>query len=252
MTTERTASASPRLKARAAGVLYVLAGTTSALGEFIILGKFVVSGNAATTATNILANEAIYWLGFTVALIAVALHLAWAVLFYDLFRPVNRSLTLLATFFLLVGCTMLAVASLFQIAPLIVLTGRSSLSVLPVEQVQALALTFLNVNAQAYNIFLVFFGFYLLLIGYLIVRSTFLPRLLGVLVAFAGVGYLTLLWPPLADELSPFNLAPAALGEPSLMLWLLLVGVNAQRWKEQAAAAVASLRRSEQALETIL
>jgi hypothetical protein len=118
-----------------------------------------------------------------------------------------------------------------------ILTGGGSSSVSPREQAQALALTFLAVNVQAYNIFLVFFGFYLLLIGYLIIRSTFLTRILGVLVAFAGVGYLTLLSPPLARELSPFNLAPAALGEPSLMLWLLLVGVNAQRWKEQAAAA---------------
>jgi len=240
--TERTAGASPRLKARMAGVLYVLAGSTSAFGEFIVLGRVVVSGNAAATATNILANEPFYWLGFTAALLAVALHLAWAVLFYDLFRPVNRSLSLLAAFSLLVGCTMGAVASLFQIAPVVVLTGGGPSGVFPVEQVQALALTFLNVNAQAYDIFLVFFGFYLLLIGYLIIRSTFLPRVPGVLVAFAGAGYLTWLSPPLAHGLSPFNLAPAALGEPALMLWLLLVGVNAQRWKAQAAAAGASLR----------
>jgi hypothetical protein len=220
-----------------AGVVYVLAGATSAFGEFIVLGRVVVSGNAAATAANILANEPLYWLGFTAALLAVALHLAWAVLFYDLFRPVNRSLSLLAAYFLIVGCTMGAVASLFQIAPLVVLTGGGSLGVSPVEQVQTLALVSLNVNAQAYNIFLVFFGFYLLLIGYLIVQSTFLPRVLGVLVAFAGAGYLTLLSPPLAHALSPFNLAPAALGEPALMLWLLIVGVNAPRWKEQAAEA---------------
>lgn len=241
-TTRRTAGASPRLKARAAGGLYVLAGSTSAFGEFIVLGRFVVHGNAAATATNILANESLYWLGFTAALLAVALHLAWAVLFYDLFRPVSRSLSLLAAFLLLVGCAMGAVACLFQIAPVVVLTGGGSSGVFPVEQVQALALTLLDMNALAYDIFLVFFGFYLFLIGYLIIRSTFLPRVLGVLVAVAGLGYLTLLSPPLALGLSPFYLAPAAVGEPSLMLWLLLVGVNAPRWKEQAAAAWTSLR----------
>jgi hypothetical protein len=239
---ERTAGISPRAKARMAGVLYVLAGSTSAFGEFIVLGRVVVAGNAAATATNILANEPFYWLGFTAALLAVALHLVWAVLFYDLFRPVNRSLSLLAAFFLLVGSTMGAVASLLQVAPIVVLTGGGSLGALPAAQVQALALTFLNLNVQAYNIFLMFFGCYLLLIGYLILRSTFLPRVLGALVAFAGLGYLTLLSPPLAQELSPFNLAPAALGEPALMLWLLLVGVNAQRWKEQAGAARESRR----------
>jgi hypothetical protein len=220
-----------------AGVVYVLAGSTSAFGEFIMLGRVVVVGNAAATATNILANEPLYWLGVVAALLAVALHLVWAVLFYDLFRPVNRRLSLLAAFCLLVGCTMGAVASLFQIAPMVVLTGRGSSGSFPLEQVQALALMFLNVNAQAYNIFLVFFGIYLLLIGSLIIGSTFLPRVLGALVACAGVGYLTWLSPPLAHALSPFNLAPAALGEPALMLWLLLVGVNAKRWKEQAAEA---------------
>jgi len=84
---------------------------------------------------------------------------------------------------------------------------------------------------------LVFFGFYRLLIGYLIFRSTFLPRILGVLMAIAGLGWLTFLSPPLANHLSPYNLAPGILGEGLLTLWLLAIGVNEQRWKEQASAA---------------
>ena len=102
---------------------------------------------------------------------------------------------------------------------------------------QSLALVFLRLRAQAFNVFLVFFGFRCALIGYLIYKSTFLPRIIGVLMAFAGLGYLTLLWPPLANYVSPFNLALAAPGELSLVLWLLVVGVNVQRWKEQASAA---------------
>jgi hypothetical protein len=85
--------------------------------------------------------------------------------------------------------------------------------------------------------FLVFFGFYCVLIGYLIFRSTFLLRIIGALMAFAGLGYLTFLSTPLAEYLSPYNLAPAALGEGSLMLWLLVMGVNVQRWKEQDSTA---------------
>src|SRR5260370_842687 len=87
------------------------------------------------------------------------------------------------------------------------------------------------------NIGLVFFGFYCLLIGYLIVRSTFLPRVLGVLMAFAGLGWMTYLSPPLAHHLSPYNLASGILGQESVMLWLLVFGVNEQRWNEQASAA---------------
>src|SRR5260370_28564205 len=87
------------------------------------------------------------------------------------------------------------------------------------------------------NIGLVFFGFYCLLIGYLIVRSTFLPRVLGVLMAFAGLGWLTFLSPPLANHLSPYNLASGVLGQGSLTLWLLVMGVNEPRWNEQSSAA---------------
>jgi hypothetical protein len=84
---------------------------------------------------------------------------------------------------------------------------------------------------------LVFFGFYCLLIGYLILRSTFLPRILGALMVFAGLGWLTFLSPPLANYLSPYIFIPGLLGEGALTLWLLVVGVNVQRWREQGRAA---------------
>ena len=96
------------------------------------------------------------------------------------------------------------------------------MSVFNVKQLQALALMFLTLNAQ---------------VGYLIFRSTFLPRILGVLVAFAGLGWLTFLSPPLANYLSPYIQMLGVLAEGSLMLWLLVIGVNAQRWKDQASAA---------------
>jgi hypothetical protein len=229
------AEMSPGAKARMAGLLYVLGGVSSGLAQFFLLPRLVISGDAAATAANILTNESLFWLVFTLNLLAVVFHVAWAALFYDLFRPVNRSLSLLAAFVLLVGCPLLAVSSLLQVAPLVVLPGDGPLSAFTAPQLQALGLVLLNVSAQAYNIFLVFFGLYLLLIGYLIIRSAFMPWILGMLVAFAGVGYLTLLSPPLAHTLYPYTLAPAALGEPALMLWLLVVGVNAQRWTQQAS-----------------
>lgn len=111
------------------------------------------------------------------------------------------------------------------------------MSVFKVEQLQALALVFVKFHGQGYNISLVFFGFYCLLIGYLIFRSAFLPRILGVLMAIAGLDWLTFLSPPLAKYLSPYIVALGLLGEGSLCLWLLVIGVNVQRWKEQASAA---------------
>jgi Domain of unknown function (DUF4386) len=233
VTAGRAREVSPRAKARLAGISYLLAGTTSAFGEFIVLGRLVVPNEAAATANNILANEPLYWLGFASALLAVACHLAWTALFYGLFRPVNRSLSLLAAFFLVVGCAILGVCAFLQLAPMVVLRGGDYLSVFTVHQLQAQALLFLNLNAQAYNIFLVFFGFYLLVIGYLIFRSTFMPGILGVLYALAGLGYITYLVPPVANDLYPLNLAPAAVGEIALILWLLIVGVNVEQWRKQ-------------------
>ena len=227
---------SPRAKARIAGVFYLLEGATSAFGEIFVVNKLVVSRDAAATASNILAHESLLRWGFASALIAVVCHLVYTVLFYDLFKPVNRMLSLLVAFFSLVAIALQAASSLFQYAPLLILRGAVDLSAFTADQVQALALLFLKLNLQAFNIYLVLFGFWLVLTGYLMVRSIFLPRIVGVLVAFAGLSYLTLLSPSLANSLSPYYLAPDAIGEPVLILWLLFVGVNAQRWMEQADA----------------
>jgi Domain of unknown function (DUF4386) len=234
--TERIAEASPRPTARTTGVVYLLYFLTAVFGEFFLRG-LVVSGDAAATANNILAHQPLFRLGLATGLIATACYIAVTALFYDLFKPVNRSLSLLAAFFSLVGCAILAFGSLFQLAPLVVLGGAQYLSVFNVEQLRALALMFFELYGQAVNICLVFFGFYCLLIGYLIFRSTFLPRVLGVLMAFAGLGWLTFLTPPLANYLSPYILVLGFLAELSLCLWLLVRGVNVQRWKEQADAA---------------
>ena len=174
---ERIAEASPRLKARIAGVFYLLAILTGGVALF-------VGGR----------------LGFAGSLIAGAFYMAVTLLFYYIFKPVNRSLSLLAAAFSLVGFTIGA----------------------------------LKLNPPGVNISMVFFGFYCLLIGCLIFRSTFLPRILGALMAFAGLAWLTFLSPPLANYLSPYNLAAGILGEASLCLWLLVIGVNVPRWKEQA------------------
>ena len=139
-----------------------------------------------------------------VNLIATVCYFAATLLVYDLLRPVSRGLSLLAASFSVVGCV-LGALSAFQIAPF-------------------------QINP------LVFFGLHCLLVGYLIFKSSFLPRILGVLLAFGGLGWLTFLSPALARSLSPYNLAPGIIGEFSLSMWLLAVGVNVQRWRERASA----------------
>ena len=176
-------------------------------------------------------------MGFAINLIATALYIAVTVLFYELFKPVNRSLCLLAAFFSLVGCAIQAVSYVCYVAPFVLLGGAQYLSVFKVEQLQALVLMLLRLRSQAEQIDLVFFGFFDLLIGCLILRSTFLPRILGALMALAGLGWLVFLFPPLANYLSHYILPLGFVAELFLMLWLLVKGVNVQRWQEQGGVA---------------
>jgi len=236
VTMERIAEASPRPKARITGVVYLLYFLTAIVGEFLIR-RIVGSGETATTVNDILAHQGLFRMGLATGLIANACYLAVTALFYNLFKPVNRSLSLLAAFFSVVGCVMLAFGSLIHVAPLVVLGSSQYLSAFKVEQLRALARMFLELYGQAVDICLVFFAFYDLLIGYLILRSVFLPRILGVGMAIAGLGCLTFLAPPLAIYLSPYILLVSFIAELSLCVWLLVIGVDVKRWKEQPGAA---------------
>ncbi len=122
-------------------------------------------------------------------------------------------------------------------APLAVLEGSPYLSVFKVDQLQAVALMFIKLNDQATYTYLVFFGLFNLLIGSLIFKLTFLPRILGVLMALSGLGWLTFLSPSLANHLLAYIEVLGIIAEAALMLWLLVIGVNVQLWKEEASAA---------------
>jgi hypothetical protein len=227
----------PRAKARLAGLFYVLEGATSAFGAIHVASQVTVAGNAAATAASVLGHQALLWAGFGLALVAVACHVVYAVLFYEIFKPVSRTLSLLAAAVSLVAAAIQGCAALFQAAPLLVLRD-GSMGAFDPGQRDALALLILNLSHQAFNIYLVFFGLWLALTGYLIIRSTFIPTVVGMLAVCAGACYLTLLAPPLAGYLYPWYLAPDAIGEPVLMLWLLIVGLHPQRWLEQAGKAL--------------
>ncbi len=234
---ERIAETSPRLKARITGVFYLLTILTGIFAQGFVSGRLVVDGDAAATATNILAHRGLFQLGFATYLIEMACQIAMTALFYDLLKPAGRSVSLLAAFLGFAGCIIKTFSRVFFIAPLFVLGGAHYLRVFSAEQLQALALLLLKVNDHGAAIALVFFGFYAVLTGYLIIRSTFLPRILGVLSVLGGLGWLSFLYLPLGYLLFPYVAAFGLLGAASLLLWLLVFGVNEQRWKEQATAA---------------
>jgi hypothetical protein len=234
---ERIAESSPRFKARMAGLFQLLEAVTATSGQVLILGKLVVHADAAATAANILSHERLFWLGFASSLVGVVCHIVWALLMYQLLKPVNRTVSLLATFVILVGCALQALTALLYLAPLFILQGGGSLSAFTTQQLQALAQVFLHLNGQAFNVYLVFFGIWLVLVGYLIFKSRFLPRFLGVLVTISGLAWMMYLYPPITTPLYPYIATASAIGEIPLEFWLIIMAVNVQRWKEQAAAA---------------
>src|SRR5690242_5966848 len=161
--TGQVAAASPRLKARITGIVYLLFFLTAVLGEIFMQlagmsGLGAVSGDAAAAANNLLEHTASFWVGFALGLGSIACYVAVTALLYELFKPVSRSLSLLAVFFSLVGLTIQAFASIFQLAPLILLGDSPYLSVFSARQVQALSLMLLRLHDQAYGIGLVFDG----------------------------------------------------------------------------------------------
>lgn len=228
---------SPKLRARIAGVCEALEGLLASSGQVFILGRLVVRGDAAATAANLLAHERLFRAGFALSLFGVCFHVAWVALFYDLLRPAGRRLALVAAFAGIVTCAMQAVAALLYLAPLLVLQGGNALTGFPANQLPALAMTLLKLNGLAFQVDLVFFGLWCVLSGILIFRSTFLPRLLGALLAIDGVGWMVYVSPPLGVRLFPFIAVASAIAEIPLQLWLIVKGVNEARWREQVAAA---------------
>jgi Domain of unknown function (DUF4386) len=234
MNTLRTSTMSPLFKARMGGFCWLMCFLTS-IYPLMISGRLVVSGDPATTAANLLANEALFRSATAALLISTAFYIAATLFVYEVLRPVNRSLSLLAAFFSLVGCAVGVLSCLFDFVPFVFLKDAPYLNGFTPEQLRGLSYAFLVLRARANDIGLVFFGLHCFGVGYLILRSNFLPRFVGLLMVIAGLGWLTFLFPPLAQSLAPFNMIPGAIGELSLTLWLLVKGVNVQRWNEQAS-----------------
>jgi hypothetical protein len=235
--TNRTIRISPQVYARIVAVLYLIVIATGITAQIGISGKLIVDGDAAATANNILAHKDLFQLGFTIYLIEMTCQIAQMALFYILLKPASRNVALLALVFSLIGCTIKTLSRLFYISPLLFLGDSNYLSVFNAGQLQALALLLLNVNDQAAGIALAFFGISTFLNGYLVFRSTFLPRILGVLSMLGGLGWLTFVYPPLGNQLFLYVLLLALVGSLSQIGWLLARGVNVEQWKKRAIEA---------------
>jgi hypothetical protein len=233
---------SRRTKGRFAGALYLLYIIAGVYAQAFISDRLVVFHDATATAANILANQSTYGLGLSIYLLEMAGQIATVVLFYQLLKPVSRTGAMLAAAFELTGCGIKIFSRLFYFAPLLVLGGGASyLSAFNKEQLDSIALLLLRINDNGAAIALAFFGFSTLLQGWLIYRSGFLPRWLGVIGIIGGFGWLTFLSPPLGMRLFLYLAVYALIGSLATIVWLLTVGVDEQRWRQRAAQAASSI-----------
>jgi hypothetical protein len=214
---------------RTIGVVWLLYFLTGTLGTLLTRG-IIVPTDPASTATNILAHASLYRAGYSVDLVANLIYVALTALVFGLFRPVNPTLALLAAFFSLVGCTVQVVGELLRLAPSVVLANPQLASAFGAQQLQAAVLFSVILYKSVFQISFVLFGCFELVTGFLILRSTFLPRWLGWWWVAGGIGGLTFLWSPLATAIWPLLLAAGA-GEFVLPVWLIVKGVDNSKWR---------------------
>jgi hypothetical protein len=241
--TNPLAETSPGTRGRILAALYLFVVIAGITAQAFISDRLVVGNDAAKTAANILANTSLYRLGFTIFMLEMVAQVGVSLLFYDLLKPVNRSVARISAILGLTGCGIKTMARLFYYAPLILLGGASYLSALQPAQLEALSLAFLRINSQGAAIGLIFFGFETLLRGWLVFNSGFLPRFLGVLSLIGGLGWLTFLWPPLGSQAFIGVALFAIVGVLATSGWLFIRGVDDVKWRERAALAATSIWR---------
>ena len=225
--------------ARIAGFLFFVSFVAGSFGEFYVPSQLIVSGNAAATAANILNNDSLFRLGFAGYLLEALCDVALALVFYVLLKPVHRNLALLSAFFGLVSTALFAVCEmLFFCAPLLLRTPVFAQS-FSREQLSALLYFCVRIYAAGAALFMVFYGSASVIRGYLIYRSTYLPRFIGVLFGIVGVGFIlknfTLVLAPAYS--SDLLLLPAPLTILVLTVWFLTKGVDIEKWNARVLAA---------------
>ena len=234
------AETSPQVYARIGGLAYLIIIVDGALGEMFIRNKIIVSGDAMATAHNIAASPMLWRIGIAGDLIMHVCDLVVAMVYYLLLSRVNKNLAMLSVLFSLIQTAVLVANKLNLLMPLFFLGNEDYLKAFDLHQLQALAYISVKAHGYGFGIGLIFFGFECIIDGYLIFKSGFLPRTLGVLILIAGLCYLTnsfvmILSPALADLIFPAILAPAFIAELSMSLWLLVKGVNIAKWQERLA-----------------
>lgn len=243
-TTKRQASEaqqSPMWLARIAGLLYLVITIAAIIAHFYVPDQLIVTGDAATTASNIASSEGLFRLAIGSEFIVLLSEVILSIILYVLLKPVNRMMSLIAAVSRLIMTTIHGFNLLNYFIILTLLSGADYLSVFNSEQISAFVMLFLDAHAYGFAIGIAFLIIHVFALGYLIFRAGYLPRIIGVLFLLAGVGYLV---DSIGILLLPnYGTTPAlaamfiALAEISFPIWLLIKGVNMERYQERASAS---------------
>ena len=235
---------SPRSAARFTGLLYLILVAAAPFSQIYVRSSTIVRGDAVATAQNILASEQMWRFAAAADFATILADVAIAYMLYRLLAPAGKGVALLAAFFRLAMSAVMAVNIVFHMAPLILLRDAPYWAAFTTEQMQAFSMLSLRLHAVTYSVALIFFAAHCLLAGLLIARATFMPRLLGVLLMVAGASYAVDVLASLvfSTSLFPYTMIAPGIAELSLTLWLVLVGVNTDKSREQGREARRTLQ----------
>jgi Domain of unknown function (DUF4386) len=220
--------------ARIAGFCYLVVIVTGLFSEVFVRQALRVGNDAMATAHNIQTNEMLFRWGFVADLINFVVGLPVVVIIYNFFKKSNKIVLQIALALVIIQTAIIAVNLLNQISPLLILGNDPYLNTFQQDQLATISLLFLNIQSQGYAIGLIFFGFYCILIGYVIYRTNAIPKIIGVLYAVAGICYLInsftmFLSKGFANPLFIYLAIPIFIGELSLCLWLLIKGIDTSK-----------------------
>jgi len=223
---------STKSKARTAGLLYLALALTGIFSLMYVPSTLIVFGDATATANNITSSELLYRTGILIGLVSNVIFVFLALALYRLFKEVNHKQAILMVILVMISVATSFVNTINQIAPLIILSGADFLVVFEKPQLDAAAYGFIRLHSYGIQILQIFWGLWLFPFGLLVYRSRFIPKILGVLLVIAGVGYLLgsftfLVLPQYLDGMSLF-ITILETAELPIIFWLLIVGANAQ------------------------
>jgi Domain of unknown function (DUF4386) len=235
----RTTAGSPQRYARVAGVLYLLIFFVGPFAFFMGRVGVVVPGDPAATVENLFSSQSLFRLGIAAETVIVLVEIVVSAILYVLFSPVNKPLALASAFARFAQSILQAVNLITAVPALLLLGGAGYLTVFNPDQLNALVLLFADANAFMIIIWGLLFGFHLLLLGYLVYRSGFMPRILGILLMIGAVGYLAqsyghILAPQYNEILSTVVIILSIPGELAFTVYLLWKGLNIEKWNELA------------------